>query len=464
MGFDDRGSYDTVAYPDNATPACSDYPARTVDDDDYDQLTGCDDVAPATESPTRYCVDYTFDPFRFTDIAVVIDNHGVTATATYDPLTGRIAGRVDENGNPTSWTYDAAGRLATITAPRERGSGSPTVRYSYGGLRTTANPAGAPFAWASAAHHDVVNPTDPLTTVAFVDGLDRTVQRKRDSVVEGVTGQSRTVEGAVDFDALGREVAQWYPIVETAAAATLTTYNGSTARPARRRRTSRRRTRLAGPTTCSTGDWSPTLPDGSKETTAYTHAVVADPDGYYGSGPVTLLKQTDTDPLGQATSTWADVGGAVYRNELAPAAANNPTARPARWRRCRRPGWSPPASSRRRGRPPRSPTGSSTATSASCWPWSTRRRRARAHLRPAEPSDLHRHAGRRAGGEGLRPGRQPDHAHPGGRQRRLLPLRPGPAGRGRLLRRHAEGVLHLRRRRRGRERLPAGCSPSPTER
>ncbi len=27
MGFDDRGSYDLVAYPDNATPDCADYPA-----------------------------------------------------------------------------------------------------------------------------------------------------------------------------------------------------------------------------------------------------------------------------------------------------------------------------------------------------------------------------------------------------------------------------------------------------
>ena len=324
LGFDAFGSYDTVAYPDNATPDCADYPARTVEDDDYDQITGCDDVAPATGDPTRYCVDYTFDPVRFTDIAVVTDNHGVTATATYDPLTGRIAGRVDENGNPTTWTYDAAGRLATITAPKEQGTGTPTVRYSYGGLRTTANPAGAQFAWATAQHHDVVHPTDALTTVAFVDGLDRTVQRKRDSVVEGVPGQSRTVEGAIDFDALGREVTQWYPIVEAAAAATLTTYNS--------------RNSSTGPAETNVPKTDPTswtydlldrrlvttLPDGSKQTTAYSHAVVADPDGYYGDGPVTLLKKTDTDPLGQATSTWADVGGAVYRNELAPAGANAP--------------------------------------------------------------------------------------------------------------------------------------------
>ncbi len=154
MGFDTRGSYDTVASPDSSTPACADYPARTLADDDYEYLDHCDGVAPESGDPTRYSVDYSFDPFRFTDIAAVTDNHG--------DLTYRTDGKgrsihqmqhlgarsytYDANGNLTDWrepcsksaevsrqlTWDAENRVTRIA----EGNNDTDYRYSAEGVRS----------------------------------------------------------------------------------------------------------------------------------------------------------------------------------------------------------------------------------------------------------------------------------------------------------------------------------------
>ncbi len=329
MGFDTHGSYNTVARPSNSRPtSCADYPAPTVADASYSPVNDCSDIAPPAGSPaTRYCVHYIFDPHRFTDIAQVTDNHGLTSSATYDPLNGLIGSGTDQNGNLTTYAYDTIGRRASVTAPKEQGTGHPTVSYRYGGLRTQPDAAGISFAWAVADHTDVVRPSDPIQTVAFVDGIGRTVQRKSDASVAGRAGASRVVEGAVDYDALGREANKYYPLVEAGSAATLTTYNSLTSSSP----TADTNVPVTKPTvrTFDALDRlrTTTLPDGTTESTDYDHAVVPDPTFAYGpsSGPpVVLTRQIDTDALGHQTRTWADVGGAVYRNEQAPAAASNP--------------------------------------------------------------------------------------------------------------------------------------------
>ncbi len=319
LSFDTHGSYNAVAHPSNALPtSCADYPAETVTTATFQEcssLSAADDAA-------RYCVDYVYDDHRFTSVAQVTDNHGVSAGATYDPLTGRLASRTDESGNLTTYTYDAQGRVSTITAPLEQGGTTPTMQYAYGGLTEVFDQNGA-HAWATASHFDVFNAGNTIDTVSFVDGMGRVVQRKRDAEVDGVVGEARIVEGAVEFDALGREIKEWYPVVETDTDFTISQYNTWTSElgPA----TTNVPATQAIVRTFDTYDrlLFQQLPDDSVETIEYDFEVLPDPGPVYDA-PITMSRTRTTDPLGKLTTRFLDVGGAVFLRVDSPIAANDP--------------------------------------------------------------------------------------------------------------------------------------------
>jgi RHS repeat-associated protein len=314
LTFDAWGNYSAVAWPSNEIPACDAFPPVTVPSDGL-TFDGCATLTPEDDA-TRYCVDYVYDDHRFTDVGLVTDNHGVSSSASYEPRNGRLLTRDDPAGNTTSYTYDAAGRLATVTAPREQGTARVTMTYAYGGFATTFDPAGA-HAWSTVSIHDVFNVGNDIQTATFVDGAGRVVQRKRDADVDGVPGESRIVEGAVEFDALGRAVKEWYPVVEPhGAARPLTTYN---------RESSESGAPANVPVTTPfvrTYDVFDrmvvqVLPDLSIERIRYEFALLPQYDG-----GIVMSKVTTTDPLGRAIARWSDVGGAVFRNEDTAAPAN----------------------------------------------------------------------------------------------------------------------------------------------
>jgi RHS repeat-associated protein len=331
LSFDPWGNYGSVRYPTNilswARPGtdCGDpnLPAAPVVPTGPATFTSCAPTDPVEDG--RYCVDYVYDGGRHTDVATVTDNHGVSAQATYDPLTGRLASRTDEAGHTTVYTYDAQGRAATIRTPREAATARPTVAYTYALTPTTAGPAtgagalaaGFPaHVWATAHYFDAflsdgTAAADTIDTATFVDGIGRTVQRKREAAVAGVAGDALVVEGAVEFDALGREVLEWYPVVESAVAwppaglpAHLTTYNTlSSSLP-----TAQTNVPVTDPT-ISTWDifdrlTSETAPDGSVQ--SYDYDVAADPT----TGSL-VSASTVTDPIGKTETRYTDVRGAV---------------------------------------------------------------------------------------------------------------------------------------------------------
>lgn len=317
LSFDDWGNYDAVVWPSNEVPSCADFPPATVASADL-TFEGCSTLS-TEDDATRYCVDYEYDPHRFTDVAVVTDNHGVSAEAAYEPRNGRLLSRDDPAGNTTSYTYDAAGRLATLTAPREQGGPTVTMRYGYGGLSSAFDPAG-PHAWSTVSIHDVFNAGNDIQTATFVDGAGRVVQRKRDADVDGVAGESRIVEGAVDFDALGRAVKEWYPVVEPQDAAhPLTTYNRENSQSG-----AAANVPVTQPFVRSYDVFDrmvqQVLPDQSVERIRYEFALLPQYDG-----GIVMSKVTTTDPLGRAIARWSDVGGAVFRNEDTAAPSNLPS-------------------------------------------------------------------------------------------------------------------------------------------
>lgn len=321
LSFDTHGSYDAVVHPSNERPgACADYPPATVASDDL-AFEGCGTLSPE-DSAVRYCVDYVYDEHRRTDIGEVTDNHGVSSKAAYDPLTGRLASRTDENDNLTAYDYDAQGRLASVTAPREQRSGTPTVRYAYGGLSATLNHAGA-HTWATSHHRDIFNSGNTIDTATFVDGMGRIVQRKRDAQVDGVPGEARVVEGAIEYDALGREVKEWYPVVEKVGVQALTTYNTST--PGSGRSTTGVPVTKPTVRTFTVLDQlaTRTLPDDSVERFAYDFDTLPDPLGAY-TAPIVMSRVITSDTLGRTSSRWVDVGGAVFFRQEDALGANNP--------------------------------------------------------------------------------------------------------------------------------------------
>ncbi|MHC4177663.1 MAG: toxin TcdB middle/N-terminal domain-containing protein, partial [Planctomycetota bacterium] len=191
LDFDDWGNYDEIIYPPN-------------------------------DKGQRYQVNYVYDNDRHTDIAEVTDSFGLVGKATYHGPTGQVASQTDANGQTTSYTYDAQGRLASITGPYEQGTGRATMTFEY-------FPTAPGYAYALAHHYDVFHPGDTIDTASFLDGIGRETQTKQDGTIFRGPDQPAEdvmiVGGAVEFDALGRAVKEWYPIEEPLG--TIGTYNTS---------------------------------------------------------------------------------------------------------------------------------------------------------------------------------------------------------------------------------------------
>ncbi|MCP4542719.1 MAG: hypothetical protein GY832_36820 [Chloroflexi bacterium] len=254
--FDDWGNYDQITYPEN-------------------------------ENGQRYQVNYVYDEDRRTDVAKVTDSFGLVGEATYHNPTGQIASQTDANGQTTSYTYDLQGRLASITGPYEKSSGYASVTFEY-------YPTDDDYAYAIAQHYDVfhsIGTPDTIDTVSFLDGIGRETQTKQDATVfrgpDTPAEDVMIVGGAVEFDALGRAVKEWYPIEEPLG--TIGTYNTNADTDA--------------PPTLTSWDIQDrvtkiTAPDGSTTATSY---------GFAQFGGVTMFLNTRTDPEGNVRRSYIDI-------------------------------------------------------------------------------------------------------------------------------------------------------------
>jgi RHS repeat-associated protein len=206
LSYDDWGSYNRIEYPENADGE------RLRVDYVYDDVNH-GNVAQTDDSHGKVveydCPDVT-QPCDDDDAGAPAEL-GITGRATFDGRTGRVASRTDANGQRWSYTYDAFGRLASVTSPYEQGSGRATVTFEY-------FPTAPGYAYAVAHHFDAFHPAEAIDTVAFVDGTGRQTQTKHDSTVfrgaDTPAEDVMVVSGAVTFDALGRPAQERYPTEE----------------------------------------------------------------------------------------------------------------------------------------------------------------------------------------------------------------------------------------------------------
>lgn len=157
--------------------------------------------SPPNETGQRYSVTYAYDMATQTWPSVITDSFGYSSTSTYSPEHGQVLSTTDINGQTTTRTVDFFGRVTSVTGPRERLSGRPTIAIKYlGTVAVTAN-----------LLPDGTGRTGQLEVATFVDGFGRARQTKTTARVENL-GVGMTVSGAQEFDVLGRVVAQGQPV------------------------------------------------------------------------------------------------------------------------------------------------------------------------------------------------------------------------------------------------------------
>ncbi|WP_113983221.1 toxin TcdB middle/N-terminal domain-containing protein [Spongiactinospora rosea] len=165
-------------------------------------------TGPANHRGQRYTLTYGYDEVTGTYVTSTRDSHGYESSATYDLKFGETEVSADINDQRLIYTYDDAGRIATVTGPHDHGAGRPTIAFEY-------HPEAA-VPYATTRHLDRVADgsvkADTIDTVTFTDGLARIVQTKKDARIGGA--DAMTVSGRMVFDEFGRTAERYYPVSE----------------------------------------------------------------------------------------------------------------------------------------------------------------------------------------------------------------------------------------------------------
>jgi RHS repeat-associated protein len=245
-------------------------------------------TSPPNEKGQRYRLDYEYDPVIASHITATTDSFGLRSTSTYNLKYGQQDSTTDINNQQIRYSYDTVGRVSTVTGPYEIADGHTTISFEY-------HPeADVPYAVSRHIDRNSDGSVKPTTidTITFTDGLKRVLQTKKTATVSSgpttPTADVLTVSGHLVFDALGRAVAQSYPVTEPTGPRD-TTFNPAVD-PVAPTRTSYdvldRATQVV-------------LPDNTTTTTAY------------GFGPDrngnTQLETTLTDANGNVRRTYANI-------------------------------------------------------------------------------------------------------------------------------------------------------------
>jgi len=166
-------------------------------------------TGPSNYKGQRYALYYKYDTQVFTHNTEVRDNSyssfGYVSSGRYNLKYGKPENTTDVNNQPLNYTYDKFGRIETIVGPYQVGTMDYTLKFEY---HHDVQPA-----YAVTQHVDTYRGAGKsIETVLFIDGLRRVVQTKKGATVKAQ--DKMVVSGRIEFDFLGRSIAQYYPVVE----------------------------------------------------------------------------------------------------------------------------------------------------------------------------------------------------------------------------------------------------------
>jgi YD repeat-containing protein len=166
-------------------------------------------TGPANAKGERYALTYRYDAPNQQYVTRTEDSFGYVSEAGYDYRFAQPLWTLDLNKNRIEYLHDTFGRTAKVWGPYDIGARVPTFDFEY-------HPeAGVP--WALTKNKGFWQEDETLDTLLYIDGLKRVVQTKMEAEV--LQGEEKvygvTVSGKVEFDALGRTVAQGQPLFES---------------------------------------------------------------------------------------------------------------------------------------------------------------------------------------------------------------------------------------------------------
>ncbi|MGG8495190.1 SpvB/TcaC N-terminal domain-containing protein [Tenacibaculum sp. TC6] len=178
--------------------------------DTYGNITKM--TRPANEEGERLFLSYQYDNEVQTYPVHISDGYGYSSSSEYDYRFGQVLFNTELNGQQMRYTIDDVGRITTITGPFELTAGLPyTIAFEYHPEATVP--------WTLTKHYDPAHPDNDLETVNFIDGLGRKLQTKKDGTIhvgpQVADAEKMIVSGRVTFDAFGRSVKNYYPVIES---------------------------------------------------------------------------------------------------------------------------------------------------------------------------------------------------------------------------------------------------------
>ena len=186
--------------------------SASIYDMDYDAFGNISKMTrPENGAGERLFYDYLYDTEVNTYAINITDGYGYSSSSEYDLRFGQMLLSTDLNGHQMRYEIDDLGRISTITGPFELEAGLPyTIAFEY-------HPE-AEVPWAGTKHYDPAHPDNDLETVTFIDGINRTLQVKKDGAIHTAPQdddeEQMIVSGRLTFDAFGRTTENYHPITE----------------------------------------------------------------------------------------------------------------------------------------------------------------------------------------------------------------------------------------------------------
>jgi YD repeat-containing protein len=182
--------------------------------DEYGNITTL--TKPANYKNQRMSYTFEYDPAVHSYPVKVTDAFGYITTSEYDYRFGVATRTVSRNDEPTQYLFDNHGRVIRFTGPYELAAGkSYTIAIDYHHSDTVP--------YAVTRHFDPEYNGD-INILNFADGWGRSIQLKKQvSLFKGkaVADEEKMVVSGTDvFDAFGRVVETYYPVLEAIGPAT----------------------------------------------------------------------------------------------------------------------------------------------------------------------------------------------------------------------------------------------------